>query len=86
MNLSNREHYKITEFNKRRLSRGEKYCLRADVTVNGIYDGWIWLKIQEISEIKNNKNCSIEVSKEIQKEIIKIQNWEILWNEPIKNS
>lgn len=29
-----KEHYKITEFNKRRLSRGEKYCFRADVFIN----------------------------------------------------
>ena len=26
-----KEHYEVTEFNSRRLQRGEKHCFRADV-------------------------------------------------------
>ena len=55
-----KEHYKITEFNKRRLSRGEKYCFRADVFINSEKYDWVWLSAKDITEILSSNDCSVE--------------------------
>lgn len=36
-----KEHYEVTEFNSRRLQRGEKHCFRADVFQNGNLVDWV---------------------------------------------
>ena len=73
-------HYKVTKFNKRRLERGEKYCLRADVFINQDYDGWTWLRIEDISRIEKDRKWAIEVDSEVKQEINKKINWDKIWN------
>ena len=53
------EKYVITEFNRRRLMRGEKYCYRANVFVNDVFQEWIWLCEKDIKEILKDKNCEL---------------------------
>ncbi len=76
-----KEHYKITEFNKRRLQRGEQYCFRADVFINSEKYDWVWLSVKDITEILSSNNCSIEGHDKFKEEITRIKNWDKLWSE-----
>lgn len=60
-----KEHYNITEFNNRRLSRGESYCYRADVYVNSEKVDWVWLSKQCLKDIMNDSRCSISKDKDV---------------------
>ena len=71
--------YKVTEFNKRRLSRGEKYCFRADIFEDDIKTGWCWLSINDITEIIDDKDCDISGHELFNEQIFKNQVWDKLW-------
>lgn len=68
-----KEHYKITEFNKRRLQRGEQYCFRADVFQNSNLVDWVWLSINDIVEILEDERCSISGYEKFNKEVLKVK-------------
>jgi len=51
------EKYIITEFNRRRLQRGEQYCYRADVYIDNVYQTWVWLCKKDINKILKDKDC-----------------------------
>ena len=74
-------HYKVTEFNERRLQRSEKYCFRADIYIDSSYDGWVWLSITDITEILKDETCTIQGHEQFQSDILKIKNWNKLWSE-----
>ena len=76
-----KEHYEVTEFNSRRLQRGEKHCFRADVFQNGNLVDWVWLSVSDISEILKDERCSILGHEKFNKEVLKAKTWERLWNE-----
>lgn len=67
-------HYKVTEFNKRRLQRCEKYCFRADIYIDTLYDGWAWLSTSDITEILKDENCTIQGHEQFKSDILKIEN------------
>lgn len=73
------EHYEVTEFNSRRLQRGEKHCFRANVFQNGNLVGWVWLSINDIVEILEDERCSVSGHEKFNKEAIQAR--ERLWNE-----
>jgi hypothetical protein len=75
------EHYSITEFNKRRLQRGEKYCFRADVSTDGELDGWVWLSMKDIVEIIEDEECSISGHEQFKDEISKNEIWNKIWGD-----
>lgn len=52
-------HYEVTEFNKRRLSRGEQFCFRANVLVNNEVIDWCWLSMKCIIEILKSDSETI---------------------------
>ena len=51
--------YKVREFNKRRLQRGEIYCFKTDVFEDEKPSGWVWLSSLDIREIINDCECDI---------------------------
>ena len=51
--------YKIKQFNKRRLARGEKYCYKTDIYEDKIYLGFVWLCKKDIRDIVRDKNCKL---------------------------
>lgn len=67
--------YKITEFNQRRLQRGEKYCFRADVLEKDETVDWVWLSLDDILDIMKTENDEV-IGHE---EYLTDTDWKKLW-------
>lgn len=59
-------HYEVTEFNKRRLSRGE------------IID-WVWLSASDIADIYESETDTVSGHAEFSKEFMPESIWNKLW-------
>lgn len=51
--------YEVTQFNKRRLMRGEKYCYRTNIYEDGKLVEWVWLKKEDFKEIEKDEDCTL---------------------------
>jgi hypothetical protein len=72
-------YYEITEFNERRLSRGEQYCFRANMIENNEIINWVWLSMKDIVNILKSNEDTISVHEKFSSEIGKYENWNKLW-------
>lgn len=78
-------HYEVTEFNQRRLSRGEQYCFSANVLENNEIINWVWLSMSNIVEILKSEDDTISGHEEFSSEIVKYEKWNKLYNVINKN-
>ena len=68
-------YYEITEFNERRLSRGEQYCFRANMIENNEIIDWVWLSMKDIVNILKSTEDTISGHEKFSSEIGKYENW-----------
>lgn len=66
-------HYEITEFNERRLSRGEHYCFRSNMIENNEIIDWVWLSMVDIINILKSSDDTVSGHEKFSNEIGKYE-------------